>query len=96
MCSSDLGIGIAAAHPLSRDLYAAFTKAGLKPGLIADGTGMKWSKMISNLLSNAASAILNMTPAEVYADRLLLFFEINAYKQKHSSITTGRTKKTIV
>ena len=62
------GIGIAAAHPLSRDLYAAFTKAGLKPGLIADGTGMKWSKMISNLLSNAASAILNMTPAEVYAD----------------------------
>lgn len=44
------GIGIAAAHPLSRDLYAAFTKAGLKPGLIADGTGMKWSKMISNLL----------------------------------------------
>ena len=25
----------------------------------------------------------------------MLFFEINAYKQKHSSITTGRTKKAV-
>ena len=29
---------------------------------------MKWSKLISNLMSNAASAIFDMTPAEVFAD----------------------------
>jgi 2-dehydropantoate 2-reductase len=28
---------------------------------------MKWSKMLTNLLANAASAILDMTPAQVFA-----------------------------
>lgn len=69
------GIGIAAGFPLSADLCAAFTGAGLKAKLIAHADGMKWSKMISNLLSNAASAILNMTPAEVYRDADLYALE---------------------
>ncbi len=62
------GIGIEKGKNLSAALYAEFKKAGLKPELIANGTAMKWSKMLSNLLANASSAILDMTPAEIYAD----------------------------
>jgi len=36
--------------------------------LMKDGPAMKWSKLISNLLSNAASAIFDMPPAEVFGD----------------------------
>jgi 2-dehydropantoate 2-reductase len=30
---------------------------------------MKWSKLIANLVGNASSAILDLPPAEIYADR---------------------------
>lgn len=62
------GIGIADTHPICEELVRECAEAGLKPKLMDDGPSMKWSKLISNLLSNAASAIFNMTPAEVFAD----------------------------
>lgn len=62
------GMGIADTHPICEKLYQECAEAGLKPKLMSDGPAMKWSKMISNLLSNAASAIFNMTPAEVFSD----------------------------
>ena len=62
------GIGIADTHPICPELLRECAEAGLKPKLMDDGRAMKWSKLISNLLSNAASAIFNMTPAEVFAD----------------------------
>ena len=62
------GIGIAEGNPIVPQIIQEFAEAGLKPKLMKNARGMKWSKMISNLLSNAASAILGMTPAEVYAD----------------------------
>lgn len=62
------GIGIADTHPLCQELVRECAEAGLKPKLMDDGPAMKWSKLISNLLSNAASAIFSMTPAEVFAD----------------------------
>jgi len=37
---------------------------------------MKWSKMITNLLANATSAILDLAPAEIYADARLYALEI--------------------
>ena len=36
---------------------------------------MKWSKMLSNLFSNATSGILDMSPNEVYSDRELFRIE---------------------
>ena len=62
------GIGIADTHPLCEELVRECCEAGLKAKLMPDGPAMKWSKLISNLLSNAASAIFNMTPAAVFAD----------------------------
>ena len=62
------GIGIADTHPVCELLVRECCEAGLKAQLMDDGPAMKWSKMISNLLANAGSAIFNMTPAEVFSD----------------------------
>jgi 2-dehydropantoate 2-reductase len=42
---------------------------------------MKWSKMLTNLVSNPTSAILNMTAAEVFADRKLYKLEIDMLRE---------------
>lgn len=75
------GIGIADGHPLSEPLLEQCRLAGLKPSLIHDARAMKWSKMISNLLSNAASAILDMTPAEVFENPVSFRLEIGQLRE---------------
>jgi 2-dehydropantoate 2-reductase len=42
---------------------------------------MKWSKMLTNLLANPTSAILDMTAAEVFADPRLYRLEIEQLKE---------------
>ncbi|MCK6566556.1 MAG: 2-dehydropantoate 2-reductase [Anaerolineales bacterium] len=75
------GVGVAAGHPLSEKLAAALDKACLKCRLYPDAPGMKWSKMLTNLIANPASAILNMTAAEVFADKRLYKLEIDMLKE---------------
>lgn len=70
------GIGLAAGHPLSRPLAAAMQQAGLNPRLYARPREMKWSKLLTNLLANATSAILDMPPAEIFAHPGLFRLEI--------------------
>ncbi|MDR3576310.1 MAG: 2-dehydropantoate 2-reductase [Anaerolineaceae bacterium] len=70
------GIGIASGHPLSATLAALFDSAGLRARLYNQPMAMKWSKMLTNLMGNATSAILNMTPAQVYADPQLYALEV--------------------
>ncbi|MEO8229392.1 MAG: 2-dehydropantoate 2-reductase N-terminal domain-containing protein [Chloroflexota bacterium] len=50
------------------NLLAAFSVAGLKNGRIDDADAMKWSKLLANLVGNATSAIVDRSPAELYAD----------------------------
>jgi 2-dehydropantoate 2-reductase len=61
------GIGIAEGHPLSVDLARVFNAAGLNARLYHSAPAMKWSKLVTNLMANASSAILGMTPAEIYS-----------------------------
>jgi 2-dehydropantoate 2-reductase len=61
------GIGIAQGHPLSERIYEEFIPADLNPRLYARPLDMKWSKLLTNLLANASSAILNLTPAQIFA-----------------------------
>jgi 2-dehydropantoate 2-reductase len=63
------GVGIAYGHPLSQKLAEAMAEAGLRAHLYKRADCMKWSKMLTNLMGNATAAILDMTPAEVFADR---------------------------
>ncbi|MFM8367636.1 MAG: ketopantoate reductase family protein [Chloroflexota bacterium] len=75
------GVGVAAGHPLSEKLVAALDKAYLKCRLYPDALSMKWSKMLTNLVSNPTSAILNLTAAEVFADKRLYKVEIDMLKE---------------
>jgi 2-dehydropantoate 2-reductase len=70
------GVGIASSHQLSDRLVAAFNIAFLNAQAFPDADSMKWSKMLTNLLANPLSAILNMSAAEIYAHRGLYKLEI--------------------
>ena len=70
------GVGVAAGHPLSEKLAAALDEAGLNAHLYPRAADMKWSKMLTNLIANATTAILDMTPAEVFAQPRLFSLEM--------------------
>ncbi len=70
------GVGVAAGHALSERLAAALDGAYLNCRIYPDAQGMKWSKMLSNLVANPTSAILDMTAAQIFANKDLHKIEI--------------------
>ena len=60
---------------------SVFNDAGLKAKFFSNPAEMKWSKMIINLLANASSAILDMTPREVYSNSELCKMEIRQIRE---------------
>ena len=70
------GMGVAAGHPVSAALAQALNEAGLNARLYPHAAEMKWSKMLTNLVSNASSAILDMPPADIFAHPGLYRLEI--------------------
>jgi 2-dehydropantoate 2-reductase len=75
------GIGVATAHPLSRSLIAASNAAYLRAHPYANAAAMKWSKLLTNLIANPTSAILDMTAAEVFANPRLYALEIGMLRE---------------
>ena len=75
------GMGVAKGHVLSEKLNSALDKAFLNSRLFDDAASMKWSKMLTNLLANPTSAILDMTAGEVFANRDLYKIEIDMLKE---------------
>lgn len=75
------GLGVAAGHPLSAPLASAFARAGLNARLYPHAAGMKWSKMLTNLLANASSAILGMTPLEIFSHPKLFEMETRMLRE---------------
>lgn len=75
------GVGVAAGHPLSETLVPLLDAAFLNCRPYPDGPSMKWSKLLTNLLANPTSAILDMTAAEVFADRDLYRLEIATLRE---------------
>jgi 2-dehydropantoate 2-reductase len=75
------GVGIAKGHPLSEKLNNALNKAYLNSSLFDDAASMKWSKMLTNLIANPTSAILDMTAGEVFANKDLYKIEIDMLKE---------------
>ncbi len=75
------GVGLASSHPLSASVAEAASAAFLNPRLYADAAAMKWSKMLTNLLANATSAILDMTAAEIFGNAGLYRLEIGMLRE---------------
>ena len=75
------GIGIAAGHPFSERLEQALNSAGLNARLYPHPADMKWSKVLANLPGSATSAIVDMSPAEVFAHPGLYALEMSMAKE---------------
>jgi 2-dehydropantoate 2-reductase len=75
------GLGVADGHPLSKQLVALLNDAGLNAHLYPDAASMKWSKMLTNLLANATSAILDMSPAEIFSQSELCRLEVEQLRE---------------
>lgn len=75
------GIGVALNHPLSPVLVTVMQAAGLKARGYSNAAGMKWSKMLTNLLANASSAILNMPASAIFNHPGLFALEMNALRE---------------
>jgi 2-dehydropantoate 2-reductase len=75
------GVGIGASHPLSERLVEVCNEAFLNAESFTDAESMKWSKLLTNLLANPLSAILDMTPAEIFAHSGLYRLEIAVLRE---------------
>jgi 2-dehydropantoate 2-reductase len=83
------GVGVAlpehdgrtAESRLSERLVAAMDAAGLKAQLFASAADMKWSKMLTNLIANATSAILDMPPGKIFGHPGLYRLEIRQLRE---------------
>jgi 2-dehydropantoate 2-reductase len=70
------GLGMASGHPISTRLVTALDAAGLNARLYENAAAMKWSKLLTNLIGNATSAILDMSPAQIFAHPVLYRLEL--------------------
>jgi len=70
------GIGVASNLPQMPALVNAMNRAGLNTHRYNNPAAMKWSKMLTNLQTNASSAILNMLPSQILAHPKLYQLEI--------------------
>lgn len=75
------GMGVAQETPLAEKLVDAFNQAGLRAQRYPRAAEMKWSKLLTNLVGNATSAILDMTPAEIFDHPGLVRLEIQQLRE---------------
>jgi len=75
------GMGIAGHYERVNRLVNIFNQAGLNCRHYQQGDAMKWSKLLTNLLGNASSAILDLTPAEIYSDKELYKIELEQVRE---------------
>ncbi len=75
------GIGISGAHASIPQLIEGMNIAGLNVRRYGNPLSMKWSKMFTNLLANASSAILDMSPPEIFTHRGLYRFEVKMARE---------------
>jgi 2-dehydropantoate 2-reductase len=75
------GIGIENKDKLTNDIITAFQNAGLNAVGYQNSDSMKWSKLLTNLTTNASSAILAMTPEEILGNSQLFKVEIEQLRE---------------
>ena len=75
------GIGIAGDHPRLPAVHHELQAAGFLVRHYRDPERMKWSKLLTNIVSNATSAILDWTPRQIYADPKMANLEVEALRE---------------
>ena len=59
----------------------SLARAGFTVSLYTDYRGLKWTKLLMNILANAACAILDWTPAQVMGDPETAALEARAWQE---------------
>ena len=67
--------------PLLTSLSSRFAAAGIPTKVYADALGMKWSKLLMNMIGNATSAILAQPPGVTFADARIANLEIDVLRE---------------
>ena len=67
--------------PLITTTHEALLRAGFKAKLYPHAQGMKWTKLLMNMMGNATSAILDQPPALLFADNRVVDIEIAAWRE---------------
>jgi 2-dehydropantoate 2-reductase len=75
------GMGIHSTHPLSNRLVSATNTALLNARPYRNAAAMKWSKLLTNLVANPTSAILDMTAAEILSHSGLYQLEVGLMRE---------------
>lgn len=75
------GVGLSLGHPLSAPLAEALRNAGLNVQTYPAAGPMKWSKLLTNLVGNATSAILDMSVAELFANPVTFQLEVAVLRE---------------
>jgi 2-dehydropantoate 2-reductase len=75
------GVGIALEHPMAAQVAQAFRAARLETRCYPAADPMKWSKLLTNLLGNAQSALLDMPVGALLADRNSFALEVAAQRE---------------
>jgi 2-dehydropantoate 2-reductase len=63
------------------ELKQALINSGFAVTEFPDAQGMKWTKLLMNMVGNATSAILDEPPEEVFQDSALVDLEIDAWRE---------------
>lgn len=79
-------IGLSPWHPAVSQTHfdmahQAFQEAGFAVVVYPDAQGLKWTKVLINMVGNASSAILGEPPDVVFADNQLVDIEIAAWRE---------------
>jgi 2-dehydropantoate 2-reductase len=75
------GVGIENKNELSSLIIDVLNQAGLNAVGFENSAEMKWSKLLTNVTTNASCAILNMTPEEILNNPTLFKIEIEQLRE---------------
>ncbi|NQS92298.1 MAG: 2-dehydropantoate 2-reductase, partial [Chloroflexi bacterium] len=75
------GMGLGGPHSLASELVPIFKQAGLNCSYFPQAEQMKWSKLVTNLLGNASSAILDLPPSQIYKHPGLYQMELDQIRE---------------
>lgn len=74
-----LGLSSIRENAFCKDMKYLFERAGFDVRVYEDYREMKWSKLLLNIIGNATSAILDMSPVEIFDNRRLTSLEKQAF-----------------
>lgn len=69
------GIALSDALPAAKAMLSALRDTSLSVEMVQHAESLKWSKLLLNQMGNATSAIMDMPPGDVYANRRLFAIE---------------------